>query len=386
MVHEALAQPSIAAAKRRPLGFSRDRVRASEFDSRIVEPCAAFRCSSGSRIVLVPRRDDDAASGLRRRPSTLSTSRPRFGTRSAFRCRGPRSKAWHRVVRGQRSWSSRRPCRYPGAPQDARKSAIAATIEELERCGVPDERQTILVAGGLGRRFAQRDLERLLPPGGTRVPRPSRGARRGRRGAGRSRASESHPSGSRRDRPRADRHGGRRPCYTEASERSSRRAMRRRYGKQPRPTRCSKRPAHRPGVSGSSPRLPAARTALMGVSLVLDLPRLTGTFRGYPDDAAVVARVARSPLRAAFSVLPDAPPAGHSRKPGPPVAGDRRLRDRRPSRTRRLCCVGSLCAVLDSSSPWMPSSSACRGSGRTCRGSRPIPSRSPRSRSASRSA
>ena len=39
--------------------------------------------------------------------------------------------------------------------------------------------------------------------------------------------------------------------------------------------------------------------------------------------------------------------------------------------------MGSLCAVLDSSSPWTPSSSACRGSGRTCRGSRPIPSRSP---------
>ena len=27
---------------------------------------------------------------------------------------------------------------------------------------MPDERQTILVAGGLGRRFGQRDLERLL--------------------------------------------------------------------------------------------------------------------------------------------------------------------------------------------------------------------------------
>ena len=127
------------------------------------EPCAAFRLLSGSRIVLVPAGTMTSFSGLRRRPSTLSTSRPRFGTRSAFRCRGPRSKAWHRVVRGQRSWSSRRLAatrRAAGCP----KSAIAATIEELERCGVPDERQTILVAGGLGRRFAQRDLERLLPP------------------------------------------------------------------------------------------------------------------------------------------------------------------------------------------------------------------------------
>ena len=50
----------------------------------------------------------------------------------------------------------------------------------------------------------------------------------------------------------------------------------------------------------------AARVALVGVSLVLDLPRLTGTFRGYPDDQAAVARVARSPLRTAFSLLPDA--------------------------------------------------------------------------------
>ena len=47
--------------------------------------------------------------------------------------------------------------------------------------------------------------------------------------------------------------------------------------------------------------------------------------------------------------------------------------DRRPSRTPRLCCAGSRCAVLGSSSPWTPSSSACHGSGRTCRGSRPIP-------------
>ena len=99
--------------------------------------------------------------------------------------------------------------------------------------------------------------------------------------------------------------------------------MRRRYGKQPRPTRCSKRPAHRPGVSGSSSRLPWPRAQRSCVSLVLDLPRLTGTFRGYPDDAAVVAR-ARSPL-AQLLRSPGRPPAGHSRKPGPPVAGDRRL-------------------------------------------------------------
>ena len=102
--------------------------------------------------------------GLRRRPSTSSTSRPRFGTRSAFRCRATSLESLS--PRGGRATILVEPAALPlpGAPQDARKSAIAATIEELERCGVPDERQTILVAGGLGRRFAQRDLERLLPP------------------------------------------------------------------------------------------------------------------------------------------------------------------------------------------------------------------------------
>ena len=144
--------------------------------------------------------------------------------------------------------------------------------------------------------------------------------------------------------------------------------MRRRYGKQPRPTRCSKRPAHRPGVRARFRGCRGRAHSAEGVSLVLDLPRLTGTFRGYPTMQRWSHGYARSPLRAAFSVLPDAlrrdilgSQAAGCRRPAPSV-------DRRPSRTRRLCCVGSLCAVLDSSSPWTPSSSACRGSGRTCRG------------------
>ena len=49
----------------------------------------------------------------------------------------------------------------------------------------------------------------------------------------------------------------------------------------------------------------AERAELCGVSLVLDLPRLTGRYRGYPHDESVVARVAASPLRAVFAMLPD---------------------------------------------------------------------------------
>jgi hypothetical protein len=50
----------------------------------------------------------------------------------------------------------------------------------------------------------------------------------------------------------------------------------------------------------------AERAALMGVSLALDLPRLTGRYRGYPSSEDAVARASRSPLRGLFSLLPDA--------------------------------------------------------------------------------
>ena len=52
----------------------------------------------------------------------------------------------------------------PGAESDPRRAALAATIAELERLGVPSRQQTILVAGGLNRRAGQRELEALVSP------------------------------------------------------------------------------------------------------------------------------------------------------------------------------------------------------------------------------
>jgi hypothetical protein len=52
----------------------------------------------------------------------------------------------------------------PGAENDPRRAALAATIGELERLGVPSRQQTILVAGGLNRRAGQRELEALVAP------------------------------------------------------------------------------------------------------------------------------------------------------------------------------------------------------------------------------
>lgn len=50
----------------------------------------------------------------------------------------------------------------PGSPTDPRQEAIAAASEELERAGVPLDRQTLLVSGGLARRAGQRELETLV--------------------------------------------------------------------------------------------------------------------------------------------------------------------------------------------------------------------------------
>ncbi|MGH3103114.1 MAG: lactate racemase domain-containing protein [Gaiellaceae bacterium] len=52
----------------------------------------------------------------------------------------------------------------PGSQRDPREVAIAATVDELVRLGMPLERQTILVAGGLTRRARGRELEALVAP------------------------------------------------------------------------------------------------------------------------------------------------------------------------------------------------------------------------------
>src|SRR5205085_11620536 len=52
----------------------------------------------------------------------------------------------------------------PGSENDPRRLAVTAAVEELERAGVPTGYQTILVAGGLGRRAGQRELIDLVLP------------------------------------------------------------------------------------------------------------------------------------------------------------------------------------------------------------------------------
>jgi hypothetical protein len=178
-------------------------------------------------------------------------------------------------------------------------------MRALELCGVRNERQTILVAGGLGRRFGQRDLERLLPPAQARAFRGSvlvhDAADDGLIPI--SDAAHIHPALVETDlvvvvsAAETVLHGG--PGALVA---------------------CCDAATVRAATAGSS-LLEAAGSAgwshalhleaaiardipLMGVSLVLDLPRFTGALAGYPHDVFAGDRVAHSPLRAAFSRLP----------------------------------------------------------------------------------
>ena len=50
----------------------------------------------------------------------------------------------------------------PSVEDDPRRDALAAVLDELARHGVPRERITVLVAGGLGRRAGRRELELFL--------------------------------------------------------------------------------------------------------------------------------------------------------------------------------------------------------------------------------
>ncbi|HET8894456.1 MAG TPA: lactate racemase domain-containing protein, partial [Gaiellaceae bacterium] len=52
----------------------------------------------------------------------------------------------------------------PGTSADPRQLAIGAVVDELERLGIPSGYQTILLASGLGRRSAQRELAGLVTP------------------------------------------------------------------------------------------------------------------------------------------------------------------------------------------------------------------------------
>jgi hypothetical protein len=194
----------------------------------------------------------------------------------------------------------------PGAPVDPRQAALAATIDELTRLGVAPQRQTVLVAGGLGRRAGGRELEVLLAPS----------ARRGFRG----RVEVHDAAGELVSLGAAGRaqlavnrllvetdavvtvtaaetvlHGGPGALVGSAAAGTARLAGA--YS-------LLETAASRGWQLGLAlERALAARVPVIGASLVLNPPRLTGAFRDYPYEQDSLEHLVRSPLRR-FSLLP----------------------------------------------------------------------------------
>jgi hypothetical protein len=198
----------------------------------------------------------------------------------------------------------------PGAQFDPRPAALAGVLEELSAYGVGGSRQTILVAGGLQRKLPHRDLERLLLP----------------------------PAQARDYRGRVLVHDAADPELVELDLADGTHAAISRAildcdlvvvvssaetvlqgGPAALLSACDAATIRRPAAADSLlqasgepawalalavERAVAARVPLVGVSLVLDHPRLAGRFRDYPHDPRSFDHVSRSPFRRLYSALP----------------------------------------------------------------------------------
>jgi len=195
----------------------------------------------------------------------------------------------------------------PAAPIDPRRAALASTIRELDRLGVPTSRQTILVAGGLGRRAGTRELEALLDP-------VARRSFRGRVEAHDAaspdlvQVADAARSGVRVNRALVDTdvvvtvtaaetvlHGGPATLVGAAAADVVRPA-----GAYSLLETAASRGWH---LGLALERTLASRVPVLGVSLVLNPPRLTGPFRDYPYEESSLRHLAGSPFRR-LSLLP----------------------------------------------------------------------------------
>jgi hypothetical protein len=198
----------------------------------------------------------------------------------------------------------------PGTERDPRQEAIAAAVEELERLGIPSGYQTLLVAGGLGRRAGQEQLASLVSPdfarrfhGHVEVHDVERDdlVDIGTAGAVPLRI---HPAVLQTDvvivvtAAETVLHGG--PAALLAA---SDRALLRSAGAW---SLVETTAAQGWRNALALERALAARVPVIGASLVLNHARPAGFARGYPYDQASLDRIAGSPLRHVFSALPGA--------------------------------------------------------------------------------
>jgi hypothetical protein len=198
----------------------------------------------------------------------------------------------------------------PGSAHDPRKEAVAAASEELELAGVPADRQTLLVAGGLARRTGGREVEALVTP------------EFARRFTGQVLVHDAadpelvHLADVGRMQLRVNRalvetdlvvvvtaaqtvlHGG--PAALLAATSAEAMAAANAY------SLLETAASNGWRLAIELERALLQRVPAIGVSLALEHPRYGGALQGYPYEAEAVERVARSPLGLLFRALPGA--------------------------------------------------------------------------------
>jgi hypothetical protein len=196
----------------------------------------------------------------------------------------------------------------PSAIRDPRQEALAAAVGELEDVGVPLRNQTILVAGGLARRVGAREVEGLVSP------------EVARRFAGKVEvhdAADPHlvevgaagriPLRVHKALVETDLvvvvsaaetvlHGGPATLLGAAGANALRTAGA--YSLLETAASLGWR------ISVELERALLRRVPVIGASLALNPPVVTGAFHGYPHDQRALERIAGSPVRLAFRVTP----------------------------------------------------------------------------------
>jgi hypothetical protein len=198
----------------------------------------------------------------------------------------------------------------PGAARDPRQSAITATVAELERAGIPMERQTLLVAGGLARRAGRAERELLVSPEfarrfhGQLVVHDAESPDLVHLGDEGSVALRVNPALIESDlvvtitAAETVLHGGPAALLAACGAEALRAAG----------TYSLLETAASQGwrLALAVERALAGRVATIGASLTLNNPALAGALHGYPHDPEALERLLRLPGRRVFSALPDA--------------------------------------------------------------------------------
>jgi lactate racemase-like protein len=262
---------------------------------------------SGSRVVGVPVREGDVL--LRPPPPPAHVIDVEAAVRDAlaYPLAGPRLADL--VARDARVTIVVEPpaLPLPGAQSDPRPAALATVLDELDALGVPDERVTLLVASGLGRRAGKPELERLLPPSRARAFHGRVLVHDASAPDLRPLVGETHVNPAVVDTDvvlvvssaETVVHGGPGALLAACDAATVRRAATARSLVQ-----ASGEPVWRLALAVEA--AVSARCGLLGISLVLDHPRLAGRFRGYPHESASLEHVATSPFRRLYSRLPGA--------------------------------------------------------------------------------